>query len=204
MLHLQQCPLTLSEVRFPNMTVGRIPSIEGGIQPTIVDAKGDIIAASAADTPARLAVGANDTVLTADSAEATGLKWGGGWTTFTPTRGNITVGNGTEVARYQKMGKTTNVFYQLTLGSTSSIGSTPSIAAPTTPAQSVFYAGICMFQDTGSGTYMGSALIIGSTVYPQALGSAGTYVNAANPSATIPFTWTNTDVLTMQFSYEEA
>jgi hypothetical protein len=57
------------------MTTGRLPSIEGGIQPTIVDAKGDLIAATAADTPARLAVGANDTVLTADSAEATGLKW---------------------------------------------------------------------------------------------------------------------------------
>jgi hypothetical protein len=57
------------------MTIGRIPSIEGGIQPTIVDAKGDIIAATAADTPARLAVGANDTVLTADSSTATGLKW---------------------------------------------------------------------------------------------------------------------------------
>ena len=42
---------------------------------TIVDAKGDIIAATAADTVARLAVGANDTVLTADSSTATGLKW---------------------------------------------------------------------------------------------------------------------------------
>jgi hypothetical protein len=51
------------------------------IQNAIVDAKGDLIAATAADTPARLAVGANGTVLTADSAEATGLKWaaaGGG------------------------------------------------------------------------------------------------------------------------------
>jgi hypothetical protein len=72
------------------MTAGRIPSIEGGIQPTIVDAKGDIIAATAADTPARLAVGANDTVLTADSAEATGLKWaapapGGGMTLLSTT-----------------------------------------------------------------------------------------------------------------------
>lgn len=45
------------------------------IQNAIVDAKGDIIAATAADTPARLAVGANDTVLTADSSTATGLKW---------------------------------------------------------------------------------------------------------------------------------
>ena len=45
------------------------------INPTIVDAKGDIIAATAADTVARLAVGSNNTVLTADSAEATGMKW---------------------------------------------------------------------------------------------------------------------------------
>jgi hypothetical protein len=45
------------------------------INPTIVDAKGDIVAATAADTVARLAVGANNTVLTADSSTATGLKW---------------------------------------------------------------------------------------------------------------------------------
>jgi len=57
------------------MTTGRLPSVEGGIPPTIVDAKGDLITATAADTPARIAVGANDTVLTADSTTATGLKW---------------------------------------------------------------------------------------------------------------------------------
>jgi hypothetical protein len=57
------------------MTVGRLPSIEGGIQPTIVDAKGDLITAVAADTPARLAVGTNNQILTADSSTATGLKW---------------------------------------------------------------------------------------------------------------------------------
>lgn len=47
----------------------------GGIAATILDAKGDLIAASAADTPARLAVGTNGHVLTADSGETTGIKW---------------------------------------------------------------------------------------------------------------------------------
>ena len=59
------------------------------IAKTIVDAKGDIIAATAADTVSRLAVGANDTVLTADSSTATGLKWaavaGGGMTLISTT-----------------------------------------------------------------------------------------------------------------------
>lgn len=56
------------------MSIGRVPG-QTGIQPSIVDAKGDIIAATAADSVSRLAVGANDTVLTADSSTATGLKW---------------------------------------------------------------------------------------------------------------------------------
>ena len=45
------------------------------IASTIVDAKGDIIAASAADTPARLAVGNNGETLVADSSTATGLSY---------------------------------------------------------------------------------------------------------------------------------
>jgi hypothetical protein len=47
----------------------------GAIAATIVDQKGDLIAATAADTVARLAVGANNTLLAADSTQATGLAW---------------------------------------------------------------------------------------------------------------------------------
>jgi len=42
---------------------------------SLVDAKGDVVTATADNTPARIAIGANDTVLTADSTTLTGLKW---------------------------------------------------------------------------------------------------------------------------------
>lgn len=45
------------------------------ISPTLIDAKGDLIVGSAADTAARLAVGTNDYVLTADSSATNGVKW---------------------------------------------------------------------------------------------------------------------------------
>jgi hypothetical protein len=50
-------------------------SASNPISANIVDAKGDLIAATAADTVARLAVGTNGQVLTADSTAATGIKW---------------------------------------------------------------------------------------------------------------------------------
>jgi hypothetical protein len=57
---------------------------------TAIDAKGDLVAGTGADAFSRLAVGANGTILTADSAEATGLKWasaasGGGMTLLSTT-----------------------------------------------------------------------------------------------------------------------
>lgn len=52
-----------------------IESGGGGIPATILDAKGDLIAASAADTAAKLTAGANGSFLQTLSSETTGLIW---------------------------------------------------------------------------------------------------------------------------------
>lgn len=88
---------------------------------TILDAKGDLISATAADTPARLAVGTNGQVLTADSTTATGLKWataGGGdngpsFSAYLSTSQTINAGTFTKVA-YNAEDWDTNTAYDTT------------------------------------------------------------------------------------------
>jgi len=57
------------------MSTGRLGAGDTAIQPTIFDAKADLLTATAADTPARLAVGTNGQYLKADSTASTGLSW---------------------------------------------------------------------------------------------------------------------------------
>jgi hypothetical protein len=73
----------------------------GAVMESDVDAKGDIFVATANNTLTRLAVGTDTHVLTADSGEASGVKWsaasggGGGITALT---GNVTASGSGSVA----------------------------------------------------------------------------------------------------------
>ena len=125
---------------------------------TAIDAKGDLVVGTGADAFSRLAVGSNDQVLTADSTTATGLKWAAGgaptytWATYTPSNSGITLGNGTQTARYVKVGKTVFVSYRLVLGSTSSVSGAVYVGLPSTNNS---YS-VCTVQvtDAGSGNYV--------------------------------------------------
>lgn len=82
------------------------------IQNAIVDAKGDLITATGADTPARLAVGTNGYVLTADSAEATGLKWAaaaGGGKVLQVVQGSLSGQQNTSSTTFADTGLTVSI-----------------------------------------------------------------------------------------------
>ena len=71
-----------TNTRLPIGANGKVLGVVAGVPAwvdadplTILDAKGDLITATAADTPARLGVGTNGQVLTADSTAGVGLAW---------------------------------------------------------------------------------------------------------------------------------
>jgi len=172
---------------------------------SIVDAKGDIIAASANDTPARLAVGANDLLVTAASGEATGLKYTGSWTSYTPTLTNFTLGNGSRTAKYNQIGKIVFVRINITLGSTSVMGSYPTATLPITAASSGYITGTTQMVDSGVASYISAPFLASTTTVELGLTlTNGTYAKASAITSAEPFTWGTNDLLGVDFYYEVA
>ncbi len=115
------------------MTVGRIPVIEGGIQPTIFDAKADLLTATANDTPARLAVGTDYGFLQADSAQSTGLLWNNAaWTSFTPvvTSAGGSITTYTASGAYTRVGKLCVMRFKVTLTNAGTASGTMYLTIP--------------------------------------------------------------------------
>jgi hypothetical protein len=175
------------------------------IQNAIVDAKGDLIAASANDTPARLAAGANNLYLIADSTQATGLRYEGTITSYTPVFTNATVGNGTVDAEYQRVGNLVFCYVRFTLGSTSSIGNAPFFSLPVGTSKRGQFVGTSYYGDTGTGSYGGLIELSGGNAFYRLTTTSGTYANYdVDLSATRPHTWAVNDTLTTYFYYEVA
>ena len=111
-----------------------------------VDAKGDLIAGTADNTIARLAVGANDTVLTADSSTATGLKWSA------PVSGGMTLLSTTTLSgtttTISSINQTYNQLYGIVVGATWSDASDYLRMLPNNSSSLVSAAGVAGFQTT--------------------------------------------------------
>jgi hypothetical protein len=127
----------------------------------------------------------------------------GTWVNWTPSYSNLTIGNGTVVARYQKIGKLVNVYFKFTLGSTSAVAGGAYFTTPTTPAQTQFPAQLLM-RDTGTAWWFGACIADGSAVFLNNQRVSGNFTISETITSTAPFTWTTGDFLIVNLSYEEA
>jgi len=156
-------------------------------------------------------VGANSSAVTSShdykiadhASRLTTLETLGTPVAYTPTHSNLTVGNGTEIARYTKIGKLVQVSYRLTLGSTTSLSSYVSVGVPFTANAAAFGSG--MMTDTGSSNHQMLAVLDAgqSLVSIRSHNISGSYVRAdVFTNATTPFTWTTNDILQFSIVYE--
>ena len=129
---------------------------------------------------------------------------------FTPSFSNFTLGNGTiDIANYSRDGKFMSCRVRITLGSTSSMGTAPSMTLPggKTIDSSFLTAsndtpvGKAIFLDNGTQTYNGYILANSSTsVLLRGLLASGTYVSQWEITSTTPMTWATGDVIDFEFS----
>jgi hypothetical protein len=190
------------------LTATNVNDITGTLNLLNPSAKGTIFSASAANTPAAVAVGANHTFLKAASAQANGVEWAGAYTSFTPTWTNLTVGNATNVGSYLRIGKTVQVNYRIALGTTSVMTGGPlRVTLPFTASivQGNPFCGGAYIVDNGTGGYEGWAIVGGGdNAIIFAINSAGTYALPTNITSTVPMTWTTGDELNIGLTYEAA
>jgi len=130
---------------------------------------------------------------------------GGAWTSFTPSWTNITLGSATNLGRHEQIGRLCVFEAHLTLSGSTVTGAI-SLALPFTAAR--VYAGTYQvtLRDASFGDYMGYGKQASTTALTINCMNivTGNYAYEIATSATIPFTWGDTDILYVCGAYETA
>ena len=132
------------------------------------------------------------------------------WLPWTPTYANITVGAGTEVARYiETVGGLVIAQYMLTFAGDTTMGSNHTISLPVTSDTSFAAAklnlGPAILDESGSFVRYGFVRRQSSTTCRvQVFNAASTYLRDTAVTAAVPFTWGTGDILSFNIRYERA
>lgn len=150
-------------------------------------------------------LGSNDAHL-ADIVDPTE---GDAWATWSPTPTNYAVGNGTQVAKYHQIGKSVNFKFKLTFGSTTSVSGQPAFTLPVTGTDTLMIFP-CSLHDASGEVQPSTAQQTSTTVVTiyrlvTVTGSNPVAINRSNTiSSTQPWTWTTSDVIIVNGTYEAA
>jgi hypothetical protein len=152
----------------------------------------------------------NDSVVTANITDAavTNAKLSLTAASWSPTLGNLSGGT-LNYALYTEIGNRVFCEFKYTLGG-AGMGTGPTITLPVAPAAHYVDNDIIshnvLLSETGAQDYYGLARISQTsdliTLYVQQASS--TYLNTANITSTVPFTWGSTDIVRASWSYEKA
>jgi len=132
-----------------------------------------------------------------------------GWVAWTPTFTNFTQGSGaTSSCYYARIGKTIVAQGYITLGTSPTVSGQIGVSLPVDHSSSnrSSAVGSLFMRDASAATsYTGSINLSGSgpaRANLQALNSAGTYATIVNTSATVPFTWADSDYFAFTIIYQ--
>jgi len=164
---------TATELNYVDGVTSAIQTqLDGKVDESLFDVKGDILVASADNTPAKLGVGTNGYILTANSSATNGVEWAAAPISLPSQSGNS--------------GK-----YLTTDGTTASWGTVSSYSAPTIGSTSIAsgatvttIAGLTLSNATLSGTLTAGG---GTGTSGQVLASTGSGVQWSTPSAGAAF-----------------
>ena len=145
-----------------------------------------LTSALSSSTPAATAstgaAGSSSNVSKADHVHPTG---GTDWAAFTPSLGNVTVGNGTSAGRWRLIDSKTLVFRTIfTLGSTSAITGNVSVGLPsglTAETGTLQRAGCRVYDSSATAAYAGWGTVNSNNVATLIVTTGGTDVNATTP-----------------------
>jgi hypothetical protein len=127
------------------------------------------------------------------------------WTAYTPTFAGTTLGTGSVVGAYQRVGRT--IFFRawFALGSGSAVTGPVTVTLPVTARDLAarVAAAFVVYEDGNGGNYAGWSRISSAETVMElyVIGTAGI---GTNLSATSPFTWASGDIIAVTGTYEAA
>ena len=178
--------------------------------PTSLDSFTNPTSSSTLNSPSHAAqhANANDAIEAIETKLGVGNHTIGEWVAFTPSFSNFTLGNGTLDANYCRVNDLVFCRVNVTLGSTSSMGTTPSMTLPVTAVSGSNQLAVGtgrMFDSSLGLVLMAVPYMVSTTaVILYTMSSGGSYVARTTISATVPFTWTTGDAVSIHFFYQAA
>jgi len=121
----------------------------------------------------------------------------GGWTNYVPVLGNITLGNGTLLARFHKLGRTVTTAGFVSFGSTTLNNASPMQVTLPTTATGLPALGVAAAADTSAGLTIPCIAVPYTSTVVAFRSPAGAFVSSA-----APFAWAVGDVLSWSLTYE--